>query len=340
MAPKHEPTNWVKMNQDYKRMPSFEANQTSVSVSSDRGEVDGENNVRIRGLRNQKGTLAPGELDMVLEFGRCMTSLGKYPEAVEYYRRALLIDPDCYEARLQLAEISIQRGDLTKALRMLYRISCDYHDQAEPFIQYAEVLKRMGRLEDAERIENKIRRSVTPPVDGSRSRSLVREQMMELEWRMPVPLTRDNVTSAKAENISLDDLLVAEAKIIEGRGTTLVPKRITESVPYNFLLGDAENFIKYNEQFGKREYCIEDFKKLVQSIVNNGYPYNDEYICVANDEIVIRDGRHRAAILRYLWGDRIIPVIRFTTLLTLDSWMPDEDGLAINSGEENPLYAW
>lgn len=50
---------------------------------------------------------------------------------------------------------------------------------------------------------------------------------------------------------------------------------------------------------------------LLNSIVEKGYPYNNEYIVMYGNDNVIQDGQHRAACLWHSHGDISVPVMRF-----------------------------
>lgn len=47
------------------------------------------------------------------------------------------------------------------------------------------------------------------------------------------------------------------------------------------------------------------------SIEKNGYGYNNQYAIFYNDEPYLRDGQHRVASLKYLYGNIDIKIIRF-----------------------------
>lgn len=49
---------------------------------------------------------------------------------------------------------------------------------------------------------------------------------------------------------------------------------------------------------------------IYQSIYENGYPYNGEYIVMYGNDNVIQDGQHRAACLWKIKGDVSVPVMR------------------------------
>ena len=50
---------------------------------------------------------------------------------------------------------------------------------------------------------------------------------------------------------------------------------------------------------------------IFESIRKNGYPFNDEYIIVFNNQNIVRDGQHRAASIYVLAPEAVIPVQRW-----------------------------
>ena len=49
---------------------------------------------------------------------------------------------------------------------------------------------------------------------------------------------------------------------------------------------------------------------IVSKIKSEGYPFNDQYIVLFNNQNIIRDGQHRASAL-YIEGEtKMVPVIR------------------------------
>ena len=83
---------------------------------------------------------------------------------------------------------------------------------------------------------------------------------------------------------------------------------LQESPAWALMQGNIDRYAEYHKQFPNQERTREDFKQLVQSIVQNGYPFNGEFIIVHEGEPYIRDGQHRAVVLRYLFGNIKIPV--------------------------------
>lgn len=51
--------------------------------------------------------------------------------------------------------------------------------------------------------------------------------------------------------------------------------------------------------------------RMKNSIIQHGYPWEDNYIILYGSDNIIRDGQHRAACLYVLDGDIEVPVIRF-----------------------------
>lgn len=54
----------------------------------------------------------------------------------------------------------------------------------------------------------------------------------------------------------------------------------------------------------------ERLNTIFKSIEDNGYGINEKYAIFYNDEPYIRDGQHRVAVLKYLYGDIDIKIIR------------------------------
>lgn len=56
---------------------------------------------------------------------------------------------------------------------------------------------------------------------------------------------------------------------------------------------------------------IERMNRIKNSIIENGYPYDNNYLIFYNDSMKIADGQHRASCLYYLYGEIDVPVLRF-----------------------------
>lgn len=88
--------------------------------------------------------------------------------------------------------------------------------------------------------------------------------------------------------------------------------KVSETPSFKFLKGETKNFLTYKQY---NYFGINNEKRLlnlVNSINHNGYPYLNKHIILFNDEDIIRDGQHRAAILAHLYGiDHKVKVMRF-----------------------------
>lgn len=51
-------------------------------------------------------------------------------------------------------------------------------------------------------------------------------------------------------------------------------------------------------------------QSMLDSVKEQGYPYNNQYIVVYGDQMLIRDGQHRASCLYHLYGNIEIPILR------------------------------
>jgi hypothetical protein len=71
--------------------------------------------------------------------------------------------------------------------------------------------------------------------------------------------------------------------------------------------------------------------EMMESLERHGYPHNGQYIILYNDEMKIRDGRHRASCLLHKYGNIKIPVLRlYLKYGVVDISIP-EDGKGIVS---------
>lgn len=66
------------------------------------------------------------------------------------------------------------------------------------------------------------------------------------------------------------------------------------ALPTNFLLESNET----------------RFRKILSNIMTNGYPHDNKFIIVYNDEMTVRDGTRRLSCLYFLYGDIEIPIMR------------------------------
>lgn len=86
---------------------------------------------------------------------------------------------------------------------------------------------------------------------------------------------------------------------------------LTESESYKALCKGVP--CKIYTPFPSNHVIDSDYQRLmasVESIKRFGYPCFNRYIILYNNEPYIRDGQHRAAILKHLYGNIKVPVMR------------------------------
>ncbi len=115
-----------------------------------------------------------------------------------------------------------------------------------------------------------------------------------------------DLVEVRKEKIQLSKL-----RVYKWVGFILFLKNIASSKVYKAYCGDAKADDRY-VQVNKRGESNKDRRdKMLDSIRTNGYPYDNKYIILFNDQNIIRDGQHRAAALYYLYGDKEVEVVRF-----------------------------
>lgn len=82
---------------------------------------------------------------------------------------------------------------------------------------------------------------------------------------------------------------------------------------YQALNGNTKQLDHYDTQINIiGQTNMQRLENVMESVKRNGYPYNDEFIILRNNQNVIMDGQHRASCLLYLYGkDYKVPVMRF-----------------------------
>lgn len=82
--------------------------------------------------------------------------------------------------------------------------------------------------------------------------------------------------------------------------------RVVKALKGDYSENDARqqhNFIGQNNQ--ERLFFI------FESVRKNGYPFNEEYITLFNNDNIIRDGQHRAGSIYVLNSEAVIPIQRW-----------------------------
>ena len=85
-------------------------------------------------------------------------------------------------------------------------------------------------------------------------------------------------------------------------------------LPYSRAVKALEGDPKLNNDNRKSHHIGQTSEErlgaLYESIRDNGYPFNNEYLVLYGDDNIIQDGQHRAACLWKLYGDISVPVLR------------------------------
>lgn len=113
------------------------------------------------------------------------------------------------------------------------------------------------------------------------------------------------------ERVSMDTIKLSDL-IVTKTGLFGVPKwtSLKESKVYRAINGDSKENNKYKQSNLYNQNNQDRVDKVKELVVKKGYPFNDEYIVLFNDQNVIRDGQHRAASMFFSKRDTEIPVIR------------------------------
>ena len=110
------------------------------------------------------------------------------------------------------------------------------------------------------------------------------------------------ITNTKVDEIEVNDFMLLR------KNSNPVPLECSES--YKALQkGECVIYTPFNSN----HLIDSDYDRLMEtlsSIKKNGYPYLGKYIILYNDEPYIRDGQHRASVIKYLYGNIKIPVLR------------------------------
>lgn len=115
-----------------------------------------------------------------------------------------------------------------------------------------------------------------------------------------------NLESVSVENIQLSDLIVSKKGFLGVQRWA----PLNQSKVYRAINGDSEennNYLQNNFVNQNNQDRVNTVKKLIEQ---KGYPFNDEYIVLFNNQNYIRDGQHRASSILSVKGDMEIPVMR------------------------------
>jgi arylsulfatase A-like enzyme/Flp pilus assembly protein TadD len=97
--------------------------------------------------------LADGAKMYLLQFvmGAALARQQKYPQAIEYLRRAIELQPDSTSAHYEMGASLLETGDYKTAVVHLEIVSSRLPDSAEVHSRLAQAYEHLGRTEDAKR---------------------------------------------------------------------------------------------------------------------------------------------------------------------------------------------
>lgn len=132
---------------------------------------------------------------------------------------------------------------------------------------------------------------------------------------------KDKIIGAEISEEYLDDLNVITFFDAGGK-KCMKPQPITQSVPYLALQSESGKaaYCQYQREFSTCGNSLENFRQLVESMLQHGYAAHDERIVLFGDEPFIRDGQHRAAALRHFLGNVKVPVVRLQFEPGFNEW--------------------
>ena len=117
--------------------------------------------------------------------------------------------------------------------------------------------------------------------------------------------------NAYITKVKVKDILVDSYVTLPFVGSVPAYRGIRHSRVVKALEGKNEDNEKYSQLNNLFTSNAKRLKENMDSIKTNGYPYNEEYIILNQDNMII-DGQHRAACLYYLFGSEYeIPVMKW-----------------------------
>lgn len=115
-----------------------------------------------------------------------------------------------------------------------------------------------------------------------------------------------HLKATKIDHVMLEDLLVNHRT----RLGFLKYQKLSESRAVKALRGDSRENDGYRKSHHIGQTSGQRLDSMKQSIEEHGYPYDGQYIILYEDQMLIRDGQHRASCLYVEQGNIEIPVLR------------------------------
>lgn len=112
------------------------------------------------------------------------------------------------------------------------------------------------------------------------------------------------------ESVTKDRIRLSDLEVYTGGLKGFGVGGISDSRMYKALVGEAGSYEKYQQSNHYGQTNQARLNGVLRETEKKGYPVNNRYIVLFNDQNIIRDGQHRASALYYLKGDIDIDVVR------------------------------
>lgn len=112
------------------------------------------------------------------------------------------------------------------------------------------------------------------------------------------------------ESVQVDQLRLSELEVYTDSwlGPRLRP--LPESRMLAALQGNTDSYVRFRQHNLYGQSNLDRLSNILEEVRREGYPHRERYIVLFNDQNIIRDGQHRAAVLYFLQGDQQIKVLR------------------------------
>ncbi len=115
----------------------------------------------------------------------------------------------------------------------------------------------------------------------------------------------------KLKKISYDEVPLSRMLLYKPLfGPFVRSVRLPDSKVVKALAGDTRENDIVRSSHHINQTSAARLDAVMDSILKHGYPFGDEYIILFDDNLLIRDGQHRAACLYHLHGDHKVKVMR------------------------------
>ena len=147
----HENRKFQEAADGYQKVLSMDPDHASTLHLLGLIEFDRKNYETAIPLIEKSLDLAPDEFQWILNYGMIMKMVGSHEISIACYQKALSKDPGCIDAQKALADVYQKSEKFTEALKIYYNLLCDNPRDREVGCKYADTMKAMGRLEEADR---------------------------------------------------------------------------------------------------------------------------------------------------------------------------------------------